>query len=62
MNMVYFVVCPFDIRFQVNPIVRLADPTNNESKMKLAEIYEIINEPRKALDLVYEGVYLSIFF
>ena len=24
--------------------------------MKLAEIYEILNEPRKALDLVYEGV------
>jgi general transcription factor 3C polypeptide 3 (transcription factor C subunit 4) len=27
--------------------------------MKLAEIYEILNEPRKALELVYEG--LSIF-
>ncbi len=27
--------------------------------MKLAEIYEIVNEPRKALDLVYEGVYLA---
>lgn len=35
--------------------VRLADPTNNDAKMKLAEIYEIIGEPRKALDLVYEG-------
>lgn len=25
--------------------------------MKLAEIYEIMNEPRKALELVYEGGY-----
>src|SRR3984885_5681939 len=39
--------------------VRRADPTHNEVKMKLAEIYEILNEPRKALELVYEG--LSIF-
>lgn len=36
-------------------IVRVVDPTNNEAKMKLAEIYEILNEPRKALTLVYEG-------
>ncbi|KAF8631751.1 hypothetical protein AX15_002207 [Amanita polypyramis BW_CC] len=36
--------------------VRLADPTNNDAKMKLAEIYEILNEPRKALDLVYEVI------
>lgn len=35
--------------------MRLADPTNNDAKMKLAEIYEIMGEPRKALDLVYEG-------
>ena len=35
--------------------VRLADPTNNDAKMKLAEIYEIMGEPRKALDLVYQG-------
>ena len=32
-----------------------ADPGNNDAKMKLAEIYEIVNEPRKALELVYEG-------
>ena len=38
--------------------VRLADPANNEAKMKLAEIYEITNETRRALDLVYEGVCL----
>jgi general transcription factor 3C polypeptide 3 (transcription factor C subunit 4) len=35
--------------------VKSADPTNNEAKMNLAEIYEILNEPRKALELVYEG-------
>jgi hypothetical protein len=35
--------------------VRLADPAHNEAKMKLAEIYEILNEPRRALELVYEG-------
>ena len=38
-----------------NP-VRTADPTHNDAKMKLAEIYEILNEPRKALELVYEGL------
>jgi thioredoxin-like negative regulator of GroEL len=32
-----------------------ADPTHNEAKMKLAELYEIMDEPRKALDLVYQG-------
>jgi hypothetical protein len=31
------------------------DPANNDAKMKLAEIYEIMGEPRKALDIVYEG-------
>ncbi|KAG5653250.1 hypothetical protein H0H81_001507 [Sphagnurus paluster] len=36
--------------------VRVADPTHNEAKMKLAEIYEILNEPRKALELVYEVI------
>ena len=34
---------------------RDVDPTNNDAKMKLAEISEIMGEPRKALDLVYEG-------
>ncbi len=32
-----------------------ADPTNNEAKMKLAEIYEITGETRKAFDLVMQG-------
>ncbi|KAJ3881396.1 hypothetical protein F5051DRAFT_397138 [Lentinula edodes] len=36
--------------------IRLADPTNNDAKMKLAEIYEVMNEPRKALDLVYQVI------
>ncbi|KAJ2916357.1 hypothetical protein MD484_g4072, partial [Candolleomyces efflorescens] len=36
--------------------IRLADPTNNDAKMKLAEIYEILGETRRALDLVYEVV------
>ncbi|KAF8209519.1 hypothetical protein K438DRAFT_1904162 [Mycena galopus ATCC 62051] len=41
---------------QVLEAVRNADPTHNEAKMKLAEIYEILNEPRKALELVYEVI------
>ncbi|KAJ7236030.1 hypothetical protein C8J57DRAFT_1377318 [Mycena rebaudengoi] len=36
--------------------IRLLDQTNNDVKMKLAEIYEILNEPRKALELVYEVI------
>ncbi|KAK2462196.1 hypothetical protein APHAL10511_005784 [Amanita phalloides] len=36
--------------------VRLADPANNDAKMRLAEIYEILNEPRRALELVYEVI------
>jgi general transcription factor 3C polypeptide 3 (transcription factor C subunit 4) len=31
------------------------DPLNNDVKMKLAETYEIMNQPRKALELVYQG-------
>ncbi|KAI9062521.1 TPR-like protein [Trametes sanguinea] len=33
-----------------------ADPGHNDAKMKLAEIYEILNEPRKALDLVLQVI------
>jgi general transcription factor 3C polypeptide 3 (transcription factor C subunit 4) len=36
-------------------IVISTDPSNNDAKMKLAEIYEITNQPRKALALVYQG-------
>ncbi|KAJ7634784.1 TPR-like protein [Roridomyces roridus] len=41
---------------EVYEYVRLVDPSHTEAKMKLAEIYEILNEPRKALDLVYEVI------
>jgi hypothetical protein len=37
-------------------VVQKADPTH---KMKLAEIYEIRDELRKALELVYEGPSIS---
>ncbi|EDR07780.1 uncharacterized protein LACBIDRAFT_297936 [Laccaria bicolor S238N-H82] len=36
--------------------IRQADPTHNDAKMKLAEIYEILGEPRRALELVYEVI------
>lgn len=39
------------------PVIQ-ADPGHNEAKMKLAEIYEILNEPRKALDLVMQGWFI----
>jgi len=44
-------------------VVRQADPANKEAKMKLAEIYEIMGELRKALDLVCEStvtIYIPI--
>lgn len=31
------------------------DGDQNDAKMKLAELYETMNEPKKALNLVYEG-------
>ena len=36
-------------------VVIRADPTHNDAKMKLAGIYEIMDELRKALDLVLQG-------
>ncbi|KAF6756226.1 hypothetical protein DFP72DRAFT_894942 [Ephemerocybe angulata] len=36
--------------------IRLADSSNTDAKMKLAEIYEILGETRRALDLVYEVI------
>jgi hypothetical protein len=44
-----------DLLMTILNIVIDADPTHNEAKMKLAELYEIMDEPRKALDLVYQG-------
>jgi hypothetical protein len=40
-------------------IVIACDPEQTDAKMKLAELYETMNEPRKALSLVYEGNYYS---
>ena len=36
-----------------------ADPSNTDAKMKLAELYEIMDEPRKALELVYQGTHFD---
>ncbi|KIK91737.1 hypothetical protein PAXRUDRAFT_148847 [Paxillus rubicundulus Ve08.2h10] len=33
-----------------------ADASNTDAKMKLAELYEIMDEPRKALELVYQVI------
>ncbi|KAF7318926.1 hypothetical protein HMN09_00228400 [Mycena chlorophos] len=41
---------------EVYEYIRVFEPTDNEAKLKLAEIYEILNEPRKALELVYEVI------
>lgn len=50
-SMLHFVSIPYVLPF----VVIEAEPTHNEAKMKLAEIFEILNEPRKALDLVLQG-------
>ncbi|TFY70716.1 hypothetical protein EVG20_g2295 [Dentipellis fragilis] len=34
-----------------------ADPTHNDAKMRLAEIYEVLGETRKALELVYQVIH-----
>lgn len=36
-------------------LVLSLDPSLNDAKMRLAGIYEVLHEPRKALDLVYQG-------
>jgi len=36
-------------------LVLSLDPSLNDVKMRLAGIYEVLHEPRKALDLVYQG-------
>ncbi|KAJ7266948.1 hypothetical protein B0H12DRAFT_140673 [Mycena haematopus] len=41
---------------EIYEYIRFVEPTNNEIKMKLAEICEILNEPRKALELVYDVI------
>jgi general transcription factor 3C polypeptide 3 (transcription factor C subunit 4) len=37
-------------------LVLSLDASLNDVKMRLAGIYEVLHEPRKALDLVYQGV------
>ena len=37
-------------------IVIAADPDNDDAKRDLAEVYEILGETRKALNLVNQGV------
>ncbi len=51
---------PANILFNYFFSVKEIDPTNNDAKMKLAEVYESMNEPRKALELVYEGSFMSL--
>ncbi len=41
-------------------LVLSLDPSSNDVKMRLAGLYEVLNEPRKALDLVYQGVFNTI--
>jgi hypothetical protein len=36
-------------------LVLSLDSSLNDVKMRLAGIYEVLHEPRKALDLVYQG-------
>ncbi len=31
------------------------EPDNRQAKLRLAEVYEVQNDPKKALALVYEG-------
>lgn len=41
-------------------LVIAADPTHKDAKMKLAEIYEILDQPRKALELVTQGMQIWV--
>ena len=62
MNMVSFSPSSSAVSYIFGGVsVRLADPTDIDVKTKLAEIYEIMDEPRKAPDLVYAGNSISLF-
>jgi hypothetical protein len=50
MSPVYF----YSMTRIIFPVLSL-DPSLNDVKMRLAGIYEVLHEPRKALDLVYQG-------
>lgn len=41
-------------------VVVSMDSSNSEVKMKLAEIYELKGQPRRALDLVYQGCFENL--
>ena len=63
-GLLFLRVPPETVAYDSFDTVIKADPTHNDAKMKLAEIYEIMNEPRKALDLVQQGsafMHISIF-
>ena len=55
-GLLFLRVPPETVAYDSFDTVIKADPTHNDAKMKLAEIYEIMNEPRKALDLVMQGL------
>jgi thioredoxin-like negative regulator of GroEL len=38
-------------------LVLTNEPGNHKAKLRLAEVYEAQNEPKKALALVYEGTH-----
>lgn len=52
-------VCVSDISLpqtaRIRFLVLSLDSSLNDVKMRLAGIYEVLHEPRKALDLVYQG-------
>jgi hypothetical protein len=39
-------------------LVRLVDNSDNDTKMKLAETYEVLGETRRAYDLVNESMFI----
>lgn len=51
---------PMSLIHSVYLAVLKADPAHRDAKMELAKIYEILNEPRKALDLVMQGTSRSL--
>ena len=51
----FYRACLRSVECSCSCVVIQADSANNDAKMALAEIYEILNEPRKALDLVMQG-------
>ena len=56
-----FIRCSGAVPLMTCIAVISADDTQNEVKMSLAEIYEVLNEPRKALKLVYEGQFYRLY-